>query len=310
MKGFVGVRGPGIPSIQEVLLFDSLVMYHADDIIAGYTGDPRLAAELQYLHENEVIHFAPPFIEESDKNRDEFHAIAEAIKASSTARKELDLIEEHLKSVGLNNLSEDEEQKTLQQALPIVESFRNNSILVDELTTRLISIDLRANPMIEAVPLLSTVPIYIPKKSAKTEVVEIILNSLPVLTDDVPWEQVIDFRNDSDARKKLLALRKWMRKVVSEELTAYAIEEELEYLLHDYEQHLQLRKMKFKKGILHTVLTVVPEILENIVKLKLKNVFDPLFTVQQHRIDLIEGELSAPSQEVAYISRVRDEFLR
>jgi len=66
----------------------------------------------------------------------------------------------------------------------------------------------------------------------------LIVNALPEPDfDNTPWEQIIDFRNDSDIKYDLLGLRNWCNEVAKGEISGFQIAEKLEYLTHTYEQH-------------------------------------------------------------------------
>jgi len=50
------------------------------------------------------------------------------------------------------------------------------------------------------------------------------------------------------------------------------------------------------------------EVTENVLKLRLKNAIDALYSVHDRRVALLEAELSAPGREVAFISQAQDYF--
>ena len=131
---------------------------------------------------------------------------------------------------------------------------------------------------------------------------------MPEPDERTPWQDIIDFRADPDAKHELIALRRWMRKVNSESLRPAEIAQELDYLLNEYERYMQLHHIKVNKGFLETVVTVTGEVLEHIAKLRFGALAKVPFAVRARHIALREAELTAPGREVAYITRVRSEF--
>jgi hypothetical protein len=154
-----------------------------------------------------------------------------------------------------------------------------------------------------AIPVLPTEPRLALPNNTATNVALVVVTQLPTPSEQVSWEQIIDFRADPDARAGLLGLRRWMRTLDDEKLTINKVHEELEYLLHQYEYYMRLHKMKFEYGLLRTAISFSFEVMENVVKLRLKNATKTLYSVQDRRVALLEAEMSAPGREIAYISR-------
>ncbi|HKQ06137.1 MAG TPA: hypothetical protein VJ464_13460 [Blastocatellia bacterium] len=142
------------------------------------------------------------------------------------------------------------------------------------------------------------------------EVIQIAIKSLPIPDDSVSWEQIFDYRSDPDSFNKFLALRDWMGEVAREKLTPVEVEEKLEYLVNQYQQHIKLHKMKASMGTLESVLTVGAGFLENVAKLKLEKAVKGLFHFKHKKIELMEAELKSPGYEVAYIAHTQEKFSR
>jgi len=145
-------------------------------------------------------------------------------------------------------------------------------------------------------------------KQSKSDIVQIIVHNMPEPTNIVPWEQILEFKRDTEARSKFLALKNWINETANGELSPNEIEEKLEYLLNQYEKHMELHKMKYYKGVFETIVTTTAEIAENLVKLKFSKIAQLPFTIKNKKIALMEEEMKAPGKEVAYISRAREEF--
>lgn len=133
------------------------------------------------------------------------------------------------------------------------------------------------------------------------EVVQIVLNALPIPDNSTPWEQVVDYRSDPDSRDKFLDLRNWMSEVSRAKLTPIEIGQKLEYLLSQYKRHMGIHKIKTKTGTLEMLLTTTAEIPEEVLHLKPSKAIKALYAFKHRRIALLEGELTSPGNEVAYI---------
>lgn len=176
-------------------------------------------------------------------------------------------------------------------------------------TVRSVSIELRELYQVEAYPLLSNVSLSpIKSQGEKTDVIQIVLKSLPIPDDLTSWEQIIEYRSDTDSQHKWLDLRNWMGEVARGELTPVEVEEKLEYLISQYQRHMKLHKMKANQGVTQTILVSSAELAENFIKFKWGQIVKNLFSIKQRNIALMEGELTSPGSEVAYIIKAQESF--
>ena len=146
------------------------------------------------------------------------------------------------------------------------------------------------------------------QNSSKSNVIQITINKLPLPNNETPWEQIIDYRNDSENQKNLLNLRRWIRKVSTENLLTAEIEEELEWLMNEFQNHMKLHKLKANTETLEMMVKAPLEIIEIIKKLIVPKSPEPLFALKKRQINLMEAELNAPGREMSYIIKTRDTF--
>jgi hypothetical protein len=145
-------------------------------------------------------------------------------------------------------------------------------------------------------------------QSKKTVVIQLALKSLPIPDESTSWEQIIEYRSDPDSRSKFLALRHWMSEVARAELAPAEVEEKLEYLIDQYQKHMRLHRMKTNVGTLETIVTTGAEFLGDLVSFKWGKAAEALFSLKRRQVALLEGELTAPGNEVAYIVKARETF--
>lgn len=147
-------------------------------------------------------------------------------------------------------------------------------------------------------------------QSRKHDVVQLSLRALPVPDDSTPWEQIIEYRSDPDSKSKFLALRHWMSKVARAELPPAELEEEIEVLIDQYQQHMRVHRMKTNARMLETVLITGAEMLAGLVSHKWSKAAQALLSINTRQVALLEGELTSPGRELAYIVKAREKFLR
>ncbi len=140
--------------------------------------------------------------------------------------------------------------------------------------------------------------------SRKSSVTQIAINKLPLPNNETPWEQIIDYRNDPENRKNLLNLRRWIRKISIESPSPAEIEEEIEWLMNEFQSHMNVHKMKANTEVLEVIVKAPLELLG----LKFSKIAEPLFVLKKRQINLMEAELNAPGREMAYIIKARDTF--
>lgn len=139
-------------------------------------------------------------------------------------------------------------------------------------------------------------------------VVDVVLQNIPIADEDVSWEQILDFRNDENSKIHIINLRRWINKLSSENPSIKHIQEEIDYLISSYHDHMRFHKMKTQLGIIETIVSVPLDIAEQLVKLKWSNIAKSLFFFRKKKLALMEAERSAPGRELAYIIKAKEQF--
>lgn len=99
-----------------------------------------------------------------------------------------------------------------------------------------------------------------------------------------------------------------MSEVARAELTPAEVEEKLEYLIDQYQQHMKYHRMKTNVGTLETIVTSGVEVLGDLVSFKWGKAAQALFSLKRRQVALLEGELTSPGREIAYIVKARESF--
>ena len=140
----------------------------------------------------------------------------------------------------------------------------------------------------------------------KQEVLGIVLRAFPEPDVSTPLEAILEFRADPEARRRFLALRNWQADVANTGLSAKEIAERLEYLLIQYRDYMESQKVRFRAGVLETVVVATAEIIENLATFHWSKAIKQLFDLRRREIQLYEAEKYAPGREVAYIAKAHD----
>jgi hypothetical protein len=144
--------------------------------------------------------------------------------------------------------------------------------------------------------------------SKKSDVVQIVINQLPLPDGLTPWEQIIDYKNDPSTKNNVLALRRWISKISSENLSRAEIDDELQWLMNEFRSHIKLHKMKTNTETLETIVKAPLEIIEDLIKFKFSKIPDPFFALKKRQISLMEAELNTPGREIAYLIKTKELF--
>lgn len=211
-------------------------------------------------------------------------------------------------------------QKILEIRKPKVELFnkkttsrRNMEEIINEYTnfvddsendvTRVSSILLNKLTNDQLVPLIQND--FSIGVSQNSKVLEVVLSKIPIPDANVSWQQIIDYRADPDSIKKFNALRVWIQDISTMDYSKNEISDRIDYLLNDYESHLNFHKLKHTHSTLRVWVTTVAEIAESLVRLKFSKIAETVFTLSEKNLELYEAELQAPGREIAYISKAR-----
>jgi hypothetical protein len=177
-----------------------------------------------------------------------------------------------------------------------------------DLLARLFAMDLRDAGR-DAVAILDA-PVLTRKEIGMKmgEVMQIVIKEMPQPDDSTPWEDIVEFRRDPESSRKLLGLNRWIHQFTSSKSSIREIQEELVWLLQEYEDHMRLHRMKLTKGSFETVLTTTGKVIEDLTRLRFGELAKLPFVLADRKIALLEAERGAPGRDVAYIWKARDTF--
>lgn len=177
--------------------------------------------------------------------------------------------------------------------------------------SRMYALEYRRQTGEDAVSLLAGQGSAAPRGSGpRDQVASVVLKVLPVPDELTPWQEILDFRADPEARGRYNALRRWMGRMSSDAgaRETHEVEEELLELLHEYEAQMRLHRMKVSTGVAETILTASGELLDGLLRFRWSRAATALFAVRRRRIELLEAERTSTGRELAYIIDSRKAF--
>lgn len=168
---------------------------------------------------------------------------------------------------------------------------------------------LNANPNNEYIPLVTDLELRNEvSKTKKEEVISLVLQKLPIPNDQTSWEQILDFKLDTDTIRKFKGLKSWVNKISNSSFSPLEIEEEIEYLINEYENHIKLHKIKFNRGNLELLITTTIEVIENLIKFNWSEIFKCIFDIRKRHLDIRIAEADAPGKELAFLVKAQEKF--
>lgn len=196
-----------------------------------------------------------------------------------------------------------------RKAFPVYNKLKSRPLRLEWVLSRLFTTYFENREVDDLVPILYKGQIPDGNSIANEVNVNLIVLSKILLPDkNTPLEDIIKFKKDPEVIHKLRQLRLWMYSVSTGNKKLKIVNEELEFLIHDYNKYMILQKAKFNQGILEFLVTTTAEAVENTMKFRLGNIAKSLFKLKYNKISLTEKEMKAPGREIAFISSVNEKF--
>lgn len=310
MKELIGVAGSSDYELLMSLKREALIFHRiAIRIWLSYFketqrrngGMGEFQDELEWLAEQGIV-FEPKY---SDKALSSHEQYNELKSLKTTLDKRYDEVSLRNKNIPLG--IDAEELRELRSNSPSRKEEGKLYLQTADLEKRLMSIALRELEGIDAVPILSA-EAYPETQASNAHILQIVLHAIPIPDATTSWEHIIEYRSDPDSYSKFLALRNWMIDISKKNLTPIEIEQKLEFLINQYQQHVKLHRMKVNRGTLQTLVISTAEFMEDLIKVRWGKLAKSMFAFKERKIALLEGELTSPGSEVAYIIKARESF--
>lgn len=138
------------------------------------------------------------------------------------------------------------------------------------------------------------------KRSPTHDVLKFAL-AVPVPDAYVPWQNVIEYRNDPESRKQFRTIKQCLSEIAQGSLPPPQAEETLQSLLHSYWQHMQRHHVYIEMKWLEVFVVTTAEVAQKFESSDPRNAGQSWVTIEPRKVALLEGESTTPGSEVAYV---------
>jgi hypothetical protein len=144
---------------------------------------------------------------------------------------------------------------------------------------------------------------------ARERVIRVVFSKIPMPSQEVSWDHILEYRKDPDSLRRFSALRVWVNQMARQRMSEPESRDLLESLLADFEAHLRLHKLRFLYRSLGVVVCCDQERVKELAQSSKATDKCQYATMQDLAcLDLLEAELTAPGREIAYLSFTRKTF--
>lgn len=163
------------------------------------------------------------------------------------------------------------------------------------------------NPLIEFIPIVSSFGSYI-KRSSKDLATHVILDSIPVPDPITSWEELIDFRNDEDMKRKYYALINWVNDIAKADLPLHVVVDKYNQLYSEYLHQYKLHKIGSKLTKIEILISYGSEVISSLLQKGLVSAFKGVVNVSQKHVALLKDEKNIQGRELSYLLKVKERF--
>ena len=124
---------------------------------------------------------------------------------------------------------------------------------------------------------------------------------VPVPDEYVPWQHIIEYRNDPESRKQFGVIKNCLREIARGSLTTPQAEETLQSLLHRYWHEMQRHNLYTEMKWMEVFVVTTPEVAEKFETSGARNTEQSWVTIEPRKVGLLEGESTTAGSEIAYL---------
>jgi hypothetical protein len=157
------------------------------------------------------------------------------------------------------------------------------------------------------VPIVNSFNSY-KRKESRNLALHFILNKIPVPDENTSWEELIDFRNDEDVKRKLYALIDWINEMTRSNLPIAHIIDKYNYLYSEYVKQYSLHKLNGGFTTIELLMIGGVEFLGSLLQQNYLSAFRGLLNIHKQHVTLMKAEREIQGRELAYIHSVNERF--
>lgn len=225
-----------------------------------------------------------------------------ANKSDAISQDELEYISDYLEMLKHNSKVNNYEYVDPAE----IEKRFQNTLVVADIQARVDAIELSRTIESEFYPILKSSQSFI-ENGKKSQVIHFILTNIPEPDENTPWEQIIDFRADTDTRLKYLAIINWINEIAKSNFSVIEIKEKYEYLFLDFKRNYDRHKIKSNLSSLEIIASAGVAFFTGNIPTAL-NLVSHFLKIGTSVMNMVKEEGTIPGREVAYINKVNLEF--
>ncbi len=143
--------------------------------------------------------------------------------------------------------------------------------------------------------------------SPDSHVVSIILDQIPIIPD-MPYDEVLDFRQDPVAKRLHNRLMAWVVRSSTFDQDPKLINLEIEEAIVEYREFTSRQTKRQKLLQIEMILKLPLDVIESLLKLSPSKGIASIIDIRRRKIDLYEAELKGPGNQFAYLREIEKHF--
>lgn len=145
-------------------------------------------------------------------------------------------------------------------------------------------------------------------ETAQTSVSRVVLEKIPMPSDGVSFERILDFRRDEDARGYLAGLRFWMAKASRLETPSNELSEELDWLKYKHAERLTKHKIESQQSFVSGLFLNSFDIAEKILKVKWSEAAKVAISTVGRKPKPLIFDIDSEAGELNFLIQVENRF--
>lgn len=146
------------------------------------------------------------------------------------------------------------------------------------------------------------------RQAGRNELVQIVVNGIAIPEERIPWNDIIQFREDADSQKRLRDLHLWVSELANGNVSYGDAVNRIESLKDQYRTSIKAAGMKYSMGIVQTIVVGFAGLIEKTFKLKFEELAKAPFELINGGAEYLEAERNAPGRQLSYAVRVENRF--
>lgn len=137
------------------------------------------------------------------------------------------------------------------------------------------------------------------------DVMSLVLDNFPSVHEDVPYDEVLGFREENDFLYKELLL--WIRKASREERLEEDLRDEILHLINQFSRAKEIADIKFRAGRAEIFFLAMGAI-KDFLSLKPEKVRNTIAHFRKNRANLMQAEMDNPGRPLGFVVKAKEKF--